>query len=496
VLGFVMLSIAVTAGAQTQPAGAAAKPSGAAPPAPATATAPAGSPSTAASSPVDASDPVSLIRQSRDPSSAIEAYARALGAHADVDSARKAFTRRMIDLGTPELADAQAAETLRSNPNDALALTVSAYVSAARGQGQAAAVQVAAALQQNAAEPFVQRTAGQIVAWFDTNPTQLTEDVKPTIEWIKQHFAGLAEYADAYAAAVAAANPSGSTQPAAERSGPKVLEYRNGEVVEPQSYNDVPMVGPTYSGYYGSPYYGGAYATYYYPPVYYTNPFDCEYVGPFSSGLIIRSRFRSPFFLSFHSGFFHGERFHGERFRGRDFHDRDRFRGADIIANRDRFRGDRFRGESGFRGDDRFHGENGVRGDDRFRGGESIRGDNFRAERFRGSGFRGGETVRDGDSFRGGQVIRGRDNVRGSDNVRGGDRFRAESAAPNRQPDAPRSAPAPDRSQQFRQFHGESMGPVPPSRSSPAPARSSPAPRSQSGPRGSSSDTRSGSSHR
>jgi len=200
------------------------------------------------------------------------------------------------------LADAQAQETLRENPNDAMATAVAAYVSAARGQTRAAVEQIAAALKQTPGEPFVQRTAAQVVAWFDSNPTQLTDQVKPTVDWIKQHFSGLAEYANAYAAAMQSRPQTGeTTQPSAATpttSGPKMLEYRNGQAVEvPQSYNDMePTYVPDYYGsyypsYYGSPYYGGV-GYYYYPaPVFFTDPFHCRFI---HRGLFLRSQpFRS-----------------------------------------------------------------------------------------------------------------------------------------------------------------------------------------------------------
>src|SRR5688572_16978705 len=109
--------------------------------------------------------PADPFRDAKSPSEAIEAYARA----GDADTATKqAYIRRMIDFGTPELAEAQAKELINNNVHDPLAIGVSGYMSAARGEMGAAVQQLKMALQQSPQEAFLLRTAGQVVAWYDT----------------------------------------------------------------------------------------------------------------------------------------------------------------------------------------------------------------------------------------------------------------------------------------------------------------------------------------
>src|SRR6185295_16033298 len=83
---------------------------------------------------------------------------------------------------------------------DPLAMGVAAYNDAARGNAPAAVANLKPALTLQPDNPFLLRTAGQIVAWYDASSdrSSLSKDDVAAVEWMRQAGAGRAEFADAY----------------------------------------------------------------------------------------------------------------------------------------------------------------------------------------------------------------------------------------------------------------------------------------------------------
>lgn len=206
------------------------------------------------------------IRTAPDVSAAVEAYARAAAAEpTSLVDFKQSFVYRMLDLGTPELADAQAHDLVNRGAADATIRGVAAYDDALRGKVHAAVENLKLALTEQPDDPFLLRTAGQFVAWFDAQPNRsaILKTDSATIEWLRAKGKGRDEFADGYrlagearqSVAVAAgtqASPHVAAAPAATTQ-PASVESRSGTTAESTPYRYDYPYGYSY------PYYGYGY---------------------------------------------------------------------------------------------------------------------------------------------------------------------------------------------------------------------------------------------
>jgi hypothetical protein len=228
---------------------------------------------------------IQAIRQAQDPSAAIQAYHDAsVGGPADV-AVERAYVARMVDFGLPEMADVQAQEVIRRNPQDGLSWAVAAYMSAKRDQNDLALKDVATAVRLEPGNTFVLRTAGQIAAWYDAQPgqTRTPEEARASLAAIKAQLAGSPAYAEAYRSAgdayrqLASADAAApTTQPAAPEEQPWVstypYSYRSATAATTQPPADTGVSDET-GGYTYTPTYVPPAATYTtYNDYYYTYP--------------------------------------------------------------------------------------------------------------------------------------------------------------------------------------------------------------------------------
>jgi hypothetical protein len=128
-------------------------------------------------------------------------------------STDRAYLRRMIDLGTPEAAEAQAHEALRHDASDPLALGVVASVALKNGQLGPAARAAEIALASNPSPDdgrFLLGVAGRVVATYDrlTDRTALTADDLKAIESLRVRGRGQPAFADTYRVIASAPAPS------------------------------------------------------------------------------------------------------------------------------------------------------------------------------------------------------------------------------------------------------------------------------------------------
>lgn len=166
--------------------------------------------------PLQPGDPgaIRAILEAPDPSAAIGAYARATGAGSDRLAADRAFVRRMVEFSLPEMAESQAREVAAREPTAALAQAVVAYMCGKRGETIEAMIRIAIAASTQPDDPFVQRTAGQLIAWYDTlaDRSQFSDSIRAEIEAVRASLAERALYKEAYERArdayLAAAPPS------------------------------------------------------------------------------------------------------------------------------------------------------------------------------------------------------------------------------------------------------------------------------------------------
>jgi len=296
--------------------------------------APVTAPAPAAASGID------QIRNAPDPSSAVDAYTRAQAAAPGNLDVEKAYVHRMVERNAPEMADAQARDVVARDPSDGVAQAVVGYIAAAHGQSGQAAQQLEVAVRLAPTDPFVMRTAAQVVAWYDTQPdrSQLTPRDVQAIEALRAAGANNQVYADAFGIAMQLQRGrqlQQQQQQAAVTSGPKTVV--NPYFVPTTQSSTTQPASPASPYVYTYPYPASSYEyaapavtastpyqpsqtyiynnDYYYPDPYAYSPWYPEPWG-WGGGIIVGDFFfvhHDRFFD--HDGHFHDGRFdHGGRF--------------------------------------------------------------------------------------------------------------------------------------------------------------------------------------
>jgi hypothetical protein len=175
----------------------------------------------AASPGPDIADAILTIQQAPDPSAVVAAYANgaALNQRADHNfSARLdvAYVTRMVELGLPELAYHQAQSLARLEPQNGPAWAVLAYVGARRGDLMEAISDAITAGRDAPDNPFVEQTAGEILAWYDqrADPPFFSDATKDGLEQTRRRLQQRAAFIAAYDAARNAYQAQAASRPA------------------------------------------------------------------------------------------------------------------------------------------------------------------------------------------------------------------------------------------------------------------------------------------
>lgn len=213
--------------------------------------------------PTDPNDPLSAIRNAPDPSAAVEAYARARTGNADPVALEQAYVGRLVALGLPELAEAQARDLTHRRPDDGVAWAVVAYMDARRGDTSTAMADIVTAAHLAPDDPFVLRTTGQVAAYYDRNADRV--DVAAGVKTAFEDVRKAAAVKDAYVRAYREASDAYAQNPDSGRA-PSVAPYPT--PAPSNAYYDSYYNGGYYGGYaYPDPYcYGYAYPGYAYWP--------------------------------------------------------------------------------------------------------------------------------------------------------------------------------------------------------------------------------------
>ena len=252
------------------------------------------------------------IMNATDPSAAVEAYAEACRMCPDATPVQTAYVQRMTEFGLPEMAESQARMLVSRDSNDGLAWGVVAYMDARRGQSPAALAEIVQAVKLAPDDEFIQRTAGQLTAWYDSqaDQAQVPDSLKSAVASLKSSLGNDSAFTDAYQEALESfrSAPAGSISEAPDQSG---YPTTSDTYVEPTSGDDLSS----------SPYVNAYVNT----NVIYTDPYD---FGP--SPIVVSPWWPSVFFVDpdvffFRLGF-SGRHFHDDDFRFHHFdHDRGRF---------------------------------------------------------------------------------------------------------------------------------------------------------------------------
>jgi hypothetical protein len=267
------------------------------------------------------------IQQAPDPSAVVTAFGNGMAIDRNNPRLYAAYVSRMVDLGLPEMAYHQAETLATLDPNNGLGHGVLAYVHARRGQMIDAIGEVNIAAPLAPDNPFIQRTTGEIIAWYDFkgDKTQVPENLKDGLAKTRDLVDKTIAYHQAYNTAISAYQSQASattqepsvTPPATAGTAPAQIQPQPQYAeAAPGVSAEAPLTPPAYYGNYGG--YGG-----YYPPYYsnYANDWGPGWIEPSPWWWWQPVGFFGGFnFFPFGLGFvFDNDRFFDHRF----FHDRD-----------------------------------------------------------------------------------------------------------------------------------------------------------------------------
>jgi hypothetical protein len=232
---------------------------------------------------------IQSIEQATDPSALISAYANGFAADRTSLKLHLAYIRKMIDFGMPEMAYHQAELAANLDPRNGLVRGVLAYVNAKRGLMPEALSEIVQAATLSPDQPFVQRTAGELLAWYDRNflNLKIADSTKVSLDSTRNALASRAPFAQAYEEAkkalaeeaaaaagktvtpagmpVAPAAPAPATQPAASNvptsGAPDAGTVQGGGTYSTVNNNN--YSSSSYPQDYGSQDYAGYYPGYY-----------------------------------------------------------------------------------------------------------------------------------------------------------------------------------------------------------------------------------------
>jgi hypothetical protein len=149
---------------------------------------------------------IQAIEQAPDPSATVAAYANGAAVDRNDPKLFQAYLIRMVDFGLPELAFHQAQTLTTLESNNGLAWGVIAYVEARRGNMAEAISAINLAGQFAPENPLVERTAGELMAWYDVKADKatLSENARRGLASIRRLLEKHPEFANAYETATKA----------------------------------------------------------------------------------------------------------------------------------------------------------------------------------------------------------------------------------------------------------------------------------------------------
>jgi hypothetical protein len=147
-----------------------------------------------------AANPIQSIQQAPDPSAAVSAFASAVSSGVPTIQAQEAYVSKMVDFGMPELAIHQAQALTRAEPTNGTAWGVLAYVNAKQNRMAEALSDLVQAAQHSPGDVFVQRTAGELFAWYDLNfdKVKLPDAMKVALDQVHKQLGEQKAFTEAY----------------------------------------------------------------------------------------------------------------------------------------------------------------------------------------------------------------------------------------------------------------------------------------------------------
>jgi hypothetical protein len=148
---------------------------------------------------------IGAVQIAKDPSAALTAYSSGLTIDRNDTELHRAFVGKMVDFDLPDQAAFAASFVVAHDPLDGLARAVQAFAEAKRGDMIAALSDAALAANQQAGDLFIQRTAGQLLAWYDSipQPPPLSAPVKDLLTQVRAKLSNQKGFQTAYQQATA-----------------------------------------------------------------------------------------------------------------------------------------------------------------------------------------------------------------------------------------------------------------------------------------------------
>ncbi len=142
---------------------------------------------------------IAAIEQAAGPSEVISAFTKALAGGEDKAAVYSAFVHRMVQLGLPQATYDQAQTAVGLDPSDKVSWAVIAFTQASTGKMEEALSSLAKASPQADDDPFVVKTAGQLLAWYDSTPDQaVTDETRKAVEDVRKRLADNGLFMETY----------------------------------------------------------------------------------------------------------------------------------------------------------------------------------------------------------------------------------------------------------------------------------------------------------
>jgi len=159
-------------------------------------------PAVTTSRPTDRVAPfLKVIREVGDYRAVMRAYARACAIDRNDVRLHRAYMRRMLKLGLPQIAYYPALALTKLDPKDGTAWGVVGYVHGRRGRLADAFAATMRALATKPSDPSILHNAGQLAAWYDHDPSlpRVRDSARRALANLREKVSKNPIYARAYA---------------------------------------------------------------------------------------------------------------------------------------------------------------------------------------------------------------------------------------------------------------------------------------------------------
>jgi hypothetical protein len=145
---------------------------------------------------------IKALEEADHPTTAMAAYARGCAIDRSSVKLQDAYMRKMLRSGLPKIAFYAARVLVRSQPDNATAWGVVAYIHGKRGEPEKALDPAIRAVAASSKDASIAHNAGQLVAWYENQliPPKLPDSTRRTLDRIRPELFKREPFAQAYRA--------------------------------------------------------------------------------------------------------------------------------------------------------------------------------------------------------------------------------------------------------------------------------------------------------